>query len=395
MFGVSFAEQVVDAAADLPVFVDPVGTVEREHAEARTLVVILADHVALVLIDTVLRSNHPPQCAGAPVVFAIGQAQTCVQRRHLWQGRTVAAVLAPGVSQGRIGLPVVGEVVRGAKFTAHDPRVDVLGARSAHAHHSRGVVEEDVVAHHADVPRGPGLKIGTLVVHAEIQLGGLFRFDRVERIDRAGRSGFRRKQLPVIREALCMANTGVERGRAVGQIMLVAHEAARQGVGAGVIGGRIGPGHHSRTAGLAVILGRCTVNAGAGNQPITVGGVPGHFAEHAVVMEVGVLGVGLILVGVDAHAAALAVFVGLRVETGDQLNVRPAPRCFDPCAKGAAVDIGCHWPRHHAGAGRGAQGVVVHHMVGVVVIDLRFQLFQHVGDVGFFDTQAEAFTQEL
>ncbi|MNS28423.1 hypothetical protein D3C72_603960 [compost metagenome] len=112
-------------------------------------------------------------------------------------------------------------------------------------------------------------------------------------------------------------------------------------------------------------------------------------------MEVGILGVGQVLVGVDAHGTALAMLVGLCVDAADQLHISPAPGGLDPCAEGAAVDVGGHGAGHHAGAGRRAQGVVVHHVVGVVVVDLRFEFLQHVSDVGFFETQAEAFAQEL
>ena len=112
-------------------------------------------------------------------------------------------------------------------------------------------------------------------------------------------------------------------------------------------------------------------------------------------MEVSVFAPVLILVGVDAHAHAFTVFVGLRVEAADQLVVGPAPSGLDPCTEGAAVDVGRHRPRHHAGARRGAQGVVVHHVVGVVVVNLRFDLVEHLADVGLFKAQAQAFALVL
>jgi len=112
-------------------------------------------------------------------------------------------------------------------------------------------------------------------------------------------------------------------------------------------------------------------------------------------VEVGVLAPVLLLVGIDAHTHAFAVFVGLCVDAADQLVIGPAPGGLDPCAEGAAVDVGRHRPGHHAGARRGAQGVVVHHVVGVVVVDLCFDLVENVADIGFFKAQAKAFAQVL
>ena len=177
--------------------------------------------------------------------------------------------------------------------------------------------------------------------------------------------------------------------------MLVAHKAAGQGVGAGLVQGRVGFAHHSRAETGAVILGRSTVQAGAGNYPVALGGVPGQLAKGTVVVEVGIFAPVLLLVGIDAHTHAFAMFVGLRVDTADQLVIGPAPGGLDPRAEGAAVDVGGHWPGHHAGARRGAQGVVVHHMVGVVVVDLCFDLVENIADIGFFKAQAQAFALVL
>ncbi|MCY1432505.1 hypothetical protein D9M71_485050 [compost metagenome] len=98
---------------------------------------------------------------------------------------------------------------------------------------------------------------------------------------------------------------------------------------------------------------------------------------------------------IDAHAAALAVFVGLRVDAADQLHIGPAPGGLDPCAEGAAVDVADHRHAHHAAARGRAQAVVVHHVVGVVVVDLRLDLVEHLAEVGLFKAQAQAFALEL
>src|SRR5690606_6112673 len=111
-----------------------------------------------------------------------------------------------------------------------------------------------------------------------------------------------------------------------------------QGVGAGVAAGG---------AGLAEVLGRGAVQACAGDQAILLGAVPSQFAEYPIVVEVRVLGPGLPLVRVDAHAAALAVFVGLCVDAADQLHVGPVPGGLDPRTEGATIDIADHRHAHH------------------------------------------------
>ncbi|MNZ60336.1 hypothetical protein D3C78_784040 [compost metagenome] len=105
-------------------------------------------------------------------------------------------------------------------------------------------------------------------------------------------------------------------------------------------------------------------------------------------MEVGILGPGLALVRINAHAATLAMFVGLCVDATDQLHVGPAPGGLDACAHCAAVDIADHGHAHHAAARWGTQAVVVHHVVGVVVIDLCLDLVEHLAQVGLFKAQA-------
>ncbi|MNS25541.1 hypothetical protein D3C72_574370 [compost metagenome] len=183
-----------------------------------------------------------------------------------------------------------------------------------------------------------------------------------------------------------MAEADVGGGWQRSQVVLVADETAGQGVGAGVaVGG----------AGRAEVAGRGAVQAGTADQPVLTADVPGQLAEGTVVVEVGVLGPGLALVRVHTHATALAMFVGLRVDAADQLNISPAPGGLDACAHGAAVDVADHRHAHHAAARRRAQAVVVHHVVGVVVVDLRLDLVEHLAEVGLFETQAQAFALEL
>ncbi|MCY1410665.1 hypothetical protein D9M71_260360 [compost metagenome] len=183
-----------------------------------------------------------------------------------------------------------------------------------------------------------------------------------------------------------MAEANVGGGRDLDEVMLVADKTAGQGVCAGIaVGG----------AGFPVVLGRGTVQARAGDHAVLLGGIPGQFAERAVVVEVGVFGPGHLLVHVNSHAAALAVFVGLRIDASDQLQLAPAPGALDPAAHGAAVDVADHRHTHHPRARGRAQAVVVHHMVGVVVVDLGFELVEDLADVGLLEAQAKAFALEL
>ena len=312
MLGISLAEQVVDPGADLEVLVDAVCRVQREHAEAATLVVVLADHVAFVWIDTVLRRDHPPQRTSAPIVFAVGQAQARVQRWHLWQGLAVAAVLAPGIGEAGVGFPVLAQLVRCAHFAAHDTCVHIARLGGG-AHHAGPVVKQDEVAHLADIARHPGFQVGALVLGTEVELSGFLGLHAVEGIHRAGRAGVGGEQFPVIRETFRVAQAGIQRGGAVRQVVLITHKARGQCIGAGVAGGRVRARHHSRAGALTEVLGRGAVQARAGDQAIVVGGVPGQFAEHTVVVEIGVLVARQILIRVDAHAAARTVFIGLRI----------------------------------------------------------------------------------
>src|SRR5690606_17707029 len=127
--------------------------------------------------------------------------------------------------------------------------------------------------------------------------------------------------------------------------------------------------------------------AGTGDPAVIVLRLQRPFAEQAVIVEVGILVPGLITV---IHPATPAVLVALGVHTGDQLMVAPLPGGCHTSTQGAAVDIGGH--QHHA---RRTQTVVVHDVVGVVVIDPRVQLLQHIAQTTFLEAQRHALAFEL
>lgn len=83
------------------------------------------------------------------------------------------------------------------------------------------------------------------------------------------------------------------------------------------------------------------------------------------------------------------------VDPGDQLEVVPAPGGRQATAEGASVHLGRHRHGHHAGRVGSAQAEVVHDVVGVVVVDLRLDLLQHIADVRFDEAQAQALALEL
>ncbi len=397
MLGVALVEQVIHPGAELDLPADAVSPIEREHAEAGTVAEVLPYHVAAPVGGATLTIDHAPERTDAPGVTLVAQAQARFQRRHLRQRFAVRAVLAPGVGQGRIGLPVGGEGVGHAQLTTHDARIDVVGL-GAHA----AIVEQDVVAHLPGIGRGPGLQLVALVLDADVELSGLLRLDAVERIGRTGRAvqpG--REQLPVIRKALHMAEAGIEGSRRTGQVMLVAHETAGQGLGTHLTRRRVGPRHaHHAAKTLPVILGRGSIQPRPGDQPITLGQAPGGLGECAVVMHQRVLAPGeAVGIRVARHHAVggttAAMLAALRIDAGDQLEVVPLPGRRQPGAEGAPVDLRGHRHGHHAGRVRHAQAEVVHDVVGVVVVDLGLDLIQRTAEVAALDAQAQAFALEL
>src|SRR5690606_7115767 len=120
----------------------------------------------------------------------------------------VVAVAAPGVGEGGVAVEVVGEAVAGAVFGAGDGGVDVIGV-GAVAHHAALVGEQDVVVDLADVGGGPGFQVAVAVLAADVELGGFFRFDGVEGVDRSGRAFTWGEQFPIVREALHVADAHV------------------------------------------------------------------------------------------------------------------------------------------------------------------------------------------
>src|SRR5690606_42024853 len=73
----------------------------------------------------------------------------------------------------------------------------------------------------------------------------------------------------------------------------------------------------------------------------------------------------------DLRPATLAVLIGLGIHTRYQLVVAPLPGRSQTPAQSATVDVGGSWSGHHSAGRRCAQAVVVHHVIGIVVVEDR------------------------
>ena len=143
---------------------------------------------------------------------------------------------------------------------------------------------------------------------------------------------------------------------------------------AALAGGGIGHHHHVARGGTEV-LGRSPVHARAADQAATFGGAPGQFREQADVAEFGVLFPRLVAIRVRVGAAAATVAALLDVQTaGHGQRIGQLERGGDAAAPGGAVHVGGHGHRHGTVRIGPAQRVVVHHMVGVVVVELGLDL---------------------
>lgn len=193
-----------------------------------------------------------------------------------------------------------------------------------------------------------------------------------------------------------MAQADVDGGRQRGQIAFIAQEAAGQRVVAALAGRGVGPEHHPGAGLAAEVLGRGPVHARAADDAAVVGGMPGQFTEYPGVGEARVLDPAVGAVRNHGVALARAMAALLEVQARHQAQVgRQVPGAGDAAAPGGAVHVGGHRHWHHAVRVRLAQGVVVHHVVGVVVVELRLQLVQHAAQVALLGAQPEALALEL
>src|SRR5690606_16822226 len=163
-----------------------------------------------------------------------------------------------------------------------------------------------------DIGRSPGFHRAPGVLDSEVQLGGLLRIDRLERLDAAHRAGAGREQLPVIREALTVAQTYIGSRRQARQAMLVTEEAAVQRVTSGVAGTGVGPvladrhAHPVLLGGVvavehgALVRGLRLIDAQPSDQAAVLAQLAGQLAKYPVLAELGVLDPGGVPVGIDA-----------------------------------------------------------------------------------------------
>src|SRR5690606_36950634 len=242
MLAVVLVRQIVDTRAELEVLVQAIRTIDRQYAEAGTFVKVLADHGPLILGHSSLRRGYPPQSTGAPVVALVGQAKAPFQGRNLRHGAIIAAVLAPGVGQTRLGLPVASKTVACARFRTGNGRIDVADLGSEHGrHYPRHIAEQDVILHQPGIGRNPGFQRPFGILQTDVQLGGLLGPYRVKWLQGTDRPRIGDEELPVIGEALGMTETCVPGGRQANEFFLVTHKAAVERVAPSFTGGWVIP----------------------------------------------------------------------------------------------------------------------------------------------------------
>ncbi len=175
-----------------------------------------------------------------------------------------------------------------------------------------------------------------------------------------------------------MADPGVpgQRGR---DVALEPDEAAAQVLATGLPGGRIGHRHHA--GGGALVLHFGAVDAQATNPALRGALAQGDLGERPEVLQACVGTPRLLAVHVATHRVTAAMTAVLRIHAGHDGDVLPAPFRSDTATGGAAINVGGHRHRHAAGRVRRAQRVVVHHVVGVVVVQVGLQLVPRTGQV--------------
>ena len=371
MLGIGFVQQVVHADGDFQLPLHAVAGVQRQHAKTAAGPHVAAHDIALVLGVAVLRGNQSPQGARRPRALGVIQAQARFQRGHLWQGRAIAAVAPPGVGHRGLGRPGRCQFVAAAQLETGGAGINVACLAGV-----AGVVEQDKVAHHPGVGRGPELPVLPLPVGTHVQLGGFFWLQGGKDV-----ACFARNELPVIRKTLHMPQANVGGGPA-GQRLLPAHKAAGQGAFVALVG----------AGWVAVIPGLGTVQAQAAHPQGAGRGLPAQFAKQAQVGKLGIAHPWLVQVA-HAHAAAPFVRVALQVQAdvGGQRRGRLQGRC-DAAPGDDALDVAGHG---HLARGQGAALEVVHQVVGLVAVNLRLDFAQPGRDVLLLQPQAQAVAAKL
>src|SRR5690606_14479681 len=254
-------------------------------------------------------------------------------------------------------------------------------------------VEQDVVVAPAGVDRGPRLRATGAELQAGIELGGALRLHAGEGVGRALRPHRGREQLPVVGHAFGVAQACVP-AEASGHVVLVADEAAGEGLLAALAGGRVGHGVHAAADRGTAVLGAGAVHAQARHQVMHLVDMPVRLGEHAEGAGVRIMGPGLLAPGIAAHRAALAVFALPAIHAGGQLPAVVLEGQGHAPALAGIADVAGHRHGHAGGGIRVAQRVVVHHVVDLVAVEAGHHRIEHATHVLLLEAQAEVVAAE-
>jgi len=188
------------------------------------------------------------------------------------------------------------------------------------------------------------------------------------------------------------AQAGVPAEATAGDVVLVADDAARQGLATGLPERRIGHPHHP--GGGTQVGGLRPVHARAGDHALARGERPLAFGEQAGIAQLGVVLPRQVPVRL-ADRTALALPAALAFHASRQSERGPGPPGRDPPAIGAAIHVGGHRHRHRAHRVGIAQGEVVHHVVGFVAVHAGLQGARRTAVKCLLGAQSQAVSPEL
>lgn len=180
------------------------------------------------------------------------------------------------------------------------------------------------------------------------------------------------------------------------QIALVAQEAARQHARAIVVECRVRPARHHAARRRALVTRARIVDTRAADHARRLGRVPREFAERARVPHRRLRVPRLVAIVLPPHRGARIEPVRLRVDAGHELErVAESPRRGRTRAERSTPHLGRHPHRHAARRIGLPQRVVVHHVIGFVVVDARFDPVEHVAEMPLVERQAERVAAEV
>ena len=178
--------------------------------------------------------------------------------------------------------------------------------------------------------------------------------------------------------------------------MLDTQEGTGQGFLTALVRAGVGLAHHAAAQAWAQVTGAGPIQTCTTNQTAGVVQIPTGFGEQANIVELGIFHPILIAVVLHAHATAFAMAAAHQISTCGQGQVfAQGPVHAETAAPGQAIHIGGHRHGHATTRFEGAQPVVVHNVIGVVVVELGLHIAQHAFVHILLETQTQGFTLEF